>query len=225
MTTTSPNRIVANDYDHLTLLVREHMKQYSYSCDLNHIDVSQITDMKNLFAYSWFTGEISQWDVSNVVDMSGMFGGSMFNGDISSWNTSACTNFSFMFAGGTFNNDISNWNMGNAKTICTMFSNSKFSRDVSCWNVPLSCDTTGLFLDNPAGLKAQRYADWHAKLHVDNGTLPGCGLLLSAFEELKGIHEGLGSSSEERARDVVQAVTAKRQGLGAGTVYALPELM
>jgi len=42
--------------------------------------------MNNLFFYSDFKGDISNWNVSNVKSMVGMFKGSFFNGDISKWN-------------------------------------------------------------------------------------------------------------------------------------------
>jgi len=39
--------------------------------------------MNKMFWESDFNGDISQWDVSNVTDMTDMFNNSMFNGDIS----------------------------------------------------------------------------------------------------------------------------------------------
>jgi len=39
--------------------------------------------MEDMFSYSEFNGDISQWNVSNVTSMSCMFLNSKFNGDIS----------------------------------------------------------------------------------------------------------------------------------------------
>jgi hypothetical protein len=46
-------------------------------------DVSQVTDMSNLFKFKYdFNDDISAWDVSNVTSMQGMFVNSLFNQDI-----------------------------------------------------------------------------------------------------------------------------------------------
>ena len=56
-----------------------------------------------------FNGDISRWDVSNVTDMKNMFDGCKnFNCDLSWWNVSNVTDMSFMFYEcKNFNSDIS----------------------------------------------------------------------------------------------------------------------
>ena len=67
------NKIVAKNKKHLQLLIKREIKQNGSNCDLNHIDVSSVTDMDAMFSDSPFNGDISKWDVSNVTDMWRMF--------------------------------------------------------------------------------------------------------------------------------------------------------
>ena len=53
-------------------IISYYSEQYPYD-SLNWLDVSDITDMRNMFQSTYFTGDISKWDVSNVMDMSYMF--------------------------------------------------------------------------------------------------------------------------------------------------------
>ena len=65
--------------------------------------------------------DISNWDVSNVKDMRRMFANSEFNGDISKWNVSNVKYMNGMFEASKFNRDISKWNISNGTTTNKMF--------------------------------------------------------------------------------------------------------
>ena len=62
-------------------------------------DVSQVTDMSNIFnALDDFNYELSKWDVSRVTDMGGMFAeAKSFNQDLSKWDVSRVTDMQRMF--------------------------------------------------------------------------------------------------------------------------------
>lgn len=88
-----PEKIIARDHDHLVLLIEEAIEEKGPKCDLNFIDVSQVTDMHAVFAESKFNGDISKWDVSNVEEMEDMFYGSALetSGKIPAWYKESCS--------------------------------------------------------------------------------------------------------------------------------------
>ena len=85
------NKILAKDKEHLQSLIDQEMEKNGPNCDLNHIDVSNVTSMNFLFSRSPFNGDISCWDVTNVTGMAWMFSNSKFNGDISKWDINNLT--------------------------------------------------------------------------------------------------------------------------------------
>ena len=118
-------KVVVKDKDHLRDLIMDRVDKEGRYCDLNDLDVSQVTDMSYLFSRSEFNGDISNWDVSNVKDMSFMFEFAKFRGDISGWNTSNVKNMDHMFFGSRFNGDISSWDVSNVKNLDSMFFGSR----------------------------------------------------------------------------------------------------
>ena len=92
----------------LKQMIKEEIKIQGPRADLNHIDVSGITDFSELFLSSKkFNGDISKWDVSNATNMHAMFMRSSFRNDISEWDVSNVTDMSSMFFESQFNGDIS----------------------------------------------------------------------------------------------------------------------
>ena len=75
------------DKNELKDIILQRIEAEGNKVDLNDIDVSEITDMSELFKNFFnFRGNISQWDVSNVTNMQGMFAWcEAFNQDISNW--------------------------------------------------------------------------------------------------------------------------------------------
>jgi len=123
----------------LRALIRAEMTHHGYRCDLNHIDISLITDFYYFFRNSNFDGNISKWDVSSVTAMYIMFSESTLNGDISKWdiskwNISAVIYMGCMLHGSKFNRKLSGWDVSSATDMGSMFRESEFNGDVSNWN-------------------------------------------------------------------------------------------
>ena len=86
------------DREELKRMIDDEIKKHGNNADLNHIDVSGITDFSELFKKSEFNGDISRWDVSNAANMNEMFMGSSFRNDISEWDVSNATDIQMVIA-------------------------------------------------------------------------------------------------------------------------------
>jgi surface protein len=140
-------KVIALDKFDLGGHINEAIRLNGLNCSLNHIDVSDITDMNNLFYSSEFNGDISEWDVSKVKNMSKMFYQSKFNGDISKWDVSNVKDMGWMFTNSKFNGDISKWNVSNVKNMHFMFYASDLSHDLSDWT-PIKLESIEDILGN-----------------------------------------------------------------------------
>lgn len=116
-------------------IVENEIKRLGRFGDLNHIDVSDVTNMDSLFYNSDFDGDISGWKVDKVTNMYSMFKHSSFNGDISNWNVGNVIDMSYMFEESSFTGDLSKWNVSKVEYMPGMFKNSIFNNDISNWNI------------------------------------------------------------------------------------------
>ena len=106
---TTKHTLFPKTKDELRQMIKDEISKNRNECSLNHIDVSEIMDMSELFFGSKFNGDISKWNVSNVTNMSGMFDNSKFNGDISDWDVSNVTEMGYMFAHSPLQNNPPKW--------------------------------------------------------------------------------------------------------------------
>ena len=98
---------------------------------------SGITDMSSLFNQVIFNEDISSWDVSNVTNMNQMFAESYaFNQPIGYWDVSSVTNMNGLFFLNTaFNQPINDWNVSSVTDMGGMFIESGFNQPLDAWDV------------------------------------------------------------------------------------------
>lgn len=126
------NTIYATD-ENIRQIVKNELDRLGHDADLNHIDVSKVTDMNSLFScgkgdylgqsYIDLNTDISKWDVSSVENMSGMFFYCQnFNKDITQWKVDKVTYMYNMFwYCKKFNQDLSDWDVSSVTDYSCVF--------------------------------------------------------------------------------------------------------
>jgi hypothetical protein len=145
MNTQNEKTIKPQTKEELLEIIQKKVHERGVACSLNHIDVSNVTDMGELFRDSPFIGNISEWNMGQVVRTDWMFHGAAFNGDISRWDVSNVKNMDGMFCRSQFNGDISQWNTENVQYMFQMFISSAFNGDISKWKISQVKDMQEMF--------------------------------------------------------------------------------
>ena len=112
--------------EELLTLIKQELFKEGRDADLNHIDVSSITDMRDLFPQIKVNVrniKIDKWDVSNVTNMYTTFEGCKnLNCDLSGWDVSNVTDMRWMFDNcDSFKSDLSGWDVSNVNKYNNMF--------------------------------------------------------------------------------------------------------
>lgn len=110
-------------------------------------NLSSVTSMAYMFKLTTsFNQSINNWDVSNVTDMTQLFSGSLYNQPLENWDVSNVTNMKFMFQNSHFNQPINNWDVSNVTNMVGVFlGNSSFNQPLNDWNVSNVTNMTGMF--------------------------------------------------------------------------------
>ena len=111
----------------------------TFNKDISGWDVSNVTNMSEMFMFSGFNGDISKWNVGNVTTMRQMFRSANFNKDISDWDVRKVTDMYRMFSyAREFNQPIGKWKLESIKNIDRMLCTDSdavpaFYQDLNSW--------------------------------------------------------------------------------------------
>jgi len=135
------------DVSNVTDMTNMFLSASTFNQPLNSWDVSSVTSMfQMLGGASSFNQPLDNWDVGNVITMTRMFlGANSFNQNIDSWDVSSVSNMIAMFSGTAFNQPLNSWVVSNATNFGSMFVNSSFNQPLDNWDVSNVVDMSFMF--------------------------------------------------------------------------------
>lgn len=175
-----PYKYHPKDKWELREILKKCIAERGHDADLNDIDVSNITDMDDLFGefehigsqFEPYNIDISKWNVSNVTTMEKMFQElPNFNCDLSKWDVSNVKDFhsTFLNCKKFKGEGLDKWNVENAETMQSMFCGCwELDIDLSDWDVSNLKEASGMFID----CKKMNFdlSKWHPDKLVKSGT-------------------------------------------------------
>ena len=108
---------------------------HCFNHNINDWNVSNVENMRYMFANTPFNQPLDKWSVSRVANMSGMFCNTPFNQPLNDWDTSSVTNMSSMFSSAPFNQPLDKWNVSKVTDMSDMFYDSHFNQNINDWDV------------------------------------------------------------------------------------------
>jgi surface protein len=190
------------------------LKNWTTGDNVANCDVSQITDMSDVFSgKTSFNQDIGSWDTSNVTTMLNLFkGASVFNQNIGSWDVSSVTNMRSTFEGAAaFNQDIGSWDLSNVTNTRAMFKDAtSFNQDIGSWDV--SKVSNMRFMFNDASVFNQDISSWNV------GSVTNMNSMFSGASVFNQDISGWDVSSVTGMSSVFYNATAFDQNLGAWDV-------
>ena len=172
--------------DTIREIVKSEIDRLGFNADLNHIDVSKVTNFVGLFSgrnnnvineprrlgkkYKDINPDVSKWNVENAINFDSMFlGCEKFNCNLNKWDTSKAKRMSYMFClCYEFNSDISNWDVSSCERMNGMFSCAKsFNCDISKWDVSHVWDMEYTF--NEATSFTHDLSNWNTSIVRSHG--------------------------------------------------------
>jgi surface protein len=125
------------DVSNVTNMNQMFAESYAFNQPIGYWDVSSVTNMNGLFFHTTaFNQPINDWNVSSVTDMGGMFIESGFNQPLDAWDVSNVTSmFTMFYAALAFNQSLDTWDVSNVGNMQSMFTNTPFNQDISSWDV------------------------------------------------------------------------------------------
>jgi len=165
-------------------IVKDELDKLGHDADLNHIDVSEVTTLSDLFScldsdylgskYKDLNPDISKWNVANVTHMMGTFYKcENFNSDLSKWDTGKVRFFNEVFSNCyKFNSDISGWDVSSALSMAYMFFDCKnFNQPLCDWDVSNTTNMESMFSNCESFL--QDLSGWKLKedTHISRGNM------------------------------------------------------
>jgi len=193
--------------------------QFSTINNIDLWDVSNVTDMDNMFRSSLFNQNINSWDVSNVTSMDSMFYlATAFNQNLNSWDVSSVTNMTQTFRQATaFNGNITSWNVGNVTSMVNMFQQAtSFNQNLNSWDV--SSVTSMIQMFRQASSFNQNLNSWNVS-SVTNMTQ--MFLLATTFN---GNISSWDVSSVTSMTGMFQSANAFNQNIGSWNVSAVTNM-
>ena len=118
-------------------------------------DLRKVTSMDRTFFKTGISSvpNINLWDVSEVTNMYNLFGRTNFNDNISDWDVSSVENTAEMFLHAiAFNQDLSDWDLTNVKNMSWMFGYANnFDQNLGKWKLNSAVEINNMFVSSGIG--------------------------------------------------------------------------